>query len=143
MPFTFPFKVAADNSVKISGLDAGKVTALHGLGQKWQLWHSAGHGYQSGRDWQYGAASHWIVEVKGDVLIHWHNFDLGRKWGATRRALIRAVDRLNENPDADWTPLLIEAGKYVRDYHFEQHGSTVEEKLNVALEKLFSESVEQ
>lgn len=127
--FSFPFKVREDSTVDIRGLDAGKVKELHGAGKRWRLWHSAGHGYQSGRDWKYGAASHWVVLAEGDVLEQWFRFEFGKEWRAARAALTELVDRLNEEPDIDHTTFLRDAERQVRDWDYKQPELTPLQKL--------------
>lgn len=132
--FRFPFQVHEDRSVTIGGLAAGKVTEISGAGHKWRLWHSGGHGFMNGRDWQYGAASHWIVQTEEGVMNTWIDFELGRDWREGRKILSSVVDRLNAEPDADHMAFVRGLEKVVRDWDYQMRDLKPIDRLRRALE---------
>ena len=131
--FSFKFKVNEDHSVNIHGLATGKVTELAGSGKPWRMWNSAGHGYQSGREWRYGCASVWIVHVSEDTMLKHFDFEFGRQWKKGREIIAQIVEQLNQNPDADHMEYLRKLEIATRDWECQQSNLTAIEKLQQAM----------
>lgn len=131
--FTFKFKVNEDQSVDIYGMQTGSTKEIAGAGQTWRAWHKGGHGYQSGRQWMYGSSSIWIVQVSGDTMLKYFDFEFGRKWKAGRKIIAQIVERLNQNPDANHAKYLFELEKATRDWEREQLDIEPIERLKRAI----------
>lgn len=92
--FINPFEVNGTD-VNLQGYTPAKTTEIHGANCHWRLWSRAGGGYQSGRDYKYGASQHYIVLTHQGKMIGWTGFELGTNWRKGRPLLSGMVDKLN------------------------------------------------
>lgn len=130
---TFNFKIDDDKAVTILGMQTRDAKEIAGAGQTWRAWHMSGRGYQSGRDWKYGASSIWIVKTNDDKMMRYFDFEFGRKWQAGRKIITQIVEELNKNPNVDHTQYLSQLEKATRDWEQECQEMEPLERLKKAM----------